>query len=472
MTSLSKITLHSANSIESFIPVLYTEDFRDIDRLIDEELPFVQCVCYVTARYLHGGKEIRESLLPEVAKIPKELFSHSRGGRQLDQMITLKALIVLYSYADLTPPTEHNNEATGKDDILYWPLKSLIEVYGLRLNLHRSVQELKEELRSQSNVTGSLESLAYRRYTCWLWLFTMAHYSSIISGTPPSIRIDSSIRAVPQLVEQLGSRSKLSNLFGEVELYMIWEQASSQHPALGEWWHFPDSSDTLDENVIEAVLKEADRKIDEWYNKWWSYMNESHHGPFLDYHGRFTRFCITSYGMKCLRTSPQDLSTLQKDQIRRCVTCASHVLDWPLSRGPIMKDRLRYVADSACIMISFCCVFIQSACKAFTSIIPNIPQHLNNVEEAAQLMVDYAINSEHKPHIQGSFILKRATTLRAYLENPKAQGIGENEELRENLWTNNGWTFDGSGLNLNEDGFFGMEPFYDFSMLLPSAQEL
>jgi hypothetical protein len=122
-------------------------------------------------------------------------------------------------------------------------------------------------------------------------------------------------------------------------------------------------------------------------------------------------------------------------------------------------------------MISFCCVFIQSACKAFTSIIPNIPQHLNNVEEAAQLMVDYAINPEHKPHIQGSFILRRAAALRAFLENPESHGR-EPEPPRQSSMGSNRWNFDGTGLNLNEDGFFGMEPFYDFSMLLPSAQEL
>jgi hypothetical protein len=298
--------------------------------LIDEELPFAQCICYVTARYLYGGKEIREALLPDVARIPKELFSRSRGGRQNDEMTILKALIVLYSYSDLTPPNEHKGEASSKEDILYWPLKSLIEVYGLRLNLHRSVQELKEELRTKSNVTGLIETLAYRRYTCWLWLFAMGHHSSVVSGTPPSIRIDSSIRAVPQLVEELGPRSKLSNLFGEVELSMIWEKASSQHPALGEWWYLPDSSETLDENAIETVLKEADRTIDEWYSKWWGYMNESEHGPFLDYHGRFTRFCITSYGVKCLRTLPQDLSPLQKDQIRRCVSLNSLVQNFSL----------------------------------------------------------------------------------------------------------------------------------------------
>ena len=198
-------------------------------------------------------------------------------------------------------------------------------------------------------------------------------------------------------------------------------------------------------------------------------------GAFLDYAGRFTRFCITSYAIKCLRNTPQGLTPLQKNQIRRCVSCANHVLEWPLSRSPIEKDRLRYVDDSACIMISFCCLFILSACQSFTTSIPNIENSLDNVIEAATLMVDLAFNAEHKAHIQGSFILKRAESLRTAVEHLRTQernGINF-EPLTEShvpaVQDNSSLIFEGLDHVLNEDGFFGMEPIWDFSLLFPSV---
>jgi len=74
-------------------------------------------------------------------------------------------------------------------------------------------------------------------------------------------------------------------------------------------------------------LRDTDREIDAWYEKWSDYLQASEQGTFLDFTSRFTRFCIMSYAIKFLRNSPQHLTALQKDQIRRCVACANHVLE-------------------------------------------------------------------------------------------------------------------------------------------------
>lgn len=246
--------------------------------------------------------------------------------------------------------------------------------------------------------------------------------------------------------------------------------------------------EAIDENSTEAVLKETDREIDAWYDKWSQYMEscmcipspsthcETEHpgeqGAFLDYAGRFTRFCITSYAIKCLRTSPQGLTPLQKDQVRRCVSCANHVLKWMLSRSPIQKDRLRYVDDTACIMVAFCCLFILSVCQTFTSSIPNISDNLDNVIEAAQLMIDLAFNREHMAHIQGKFILKRAESLRVVLENLRAERprsrLGTPPQRSVDVVPETE-VFEGFDQMFNEEGFFGMEPIWDFSLLFPSV---
>jgi hypothetical protein len=155
-----------------FIPALHYEDYENADYLIDKELPFVYCICYVTARYLPGGKDIRELLLPEISQYPRRIFA-ATSETQLDDWINLKALIVLYAYSDLTPPSQ-TSKSVGDEFILYWPLKYAVEVLALRLTLHRSIQDLRSDLQAGSPLQPE-SIVSYRKYTVWLWLFNMAH---------------------------------------------------------------------------------------------------------------------------------------------------------------------------------------------------------------------------------------------------------------------------------------------------------
>lgn len=115
-----------------YIPALQYEDWENVDSLIQKELPFVYCICYVTARYLPGGREIREMLLPEVTRYPREIFSPRHDGR-VDDWIILKGLIVLFSYADLTPPTQRAKSIAEQDigyvSTSYLTLKYCPETY-------------------------------------------------------------------------------------------------------------------------------------------------------------------------------------------------------------------------------------------------------------------------------------------------------------------------------------------------------
>ncbi|KAH7410876.1 hypothetical protein BKA64DRAFT_662043 [Cadophora sp. MPI-SDFR-AT-0126] len=448
-----------------FICVFRLEDFEDTEYLIDNDLQLVYCICFVTARYLPGGKEMRERLLPEVTKVPRGVLSMQSGGPHADELSSLKCLFILFLYADLTPPSP-----TIKT--------SVIEVYGTRLGLHRSLQDLKAEMRS--NLEGITETRVYQKYICWLFMFNSSHYTSIISGTPPTIHIDSSIRAAPLVLQEINGQ-KLSScncvLFGQIDLNLIWEKASAQHPRLGEWWSLPDPSEAVDENSVEAVLRDTDREIDAWYEKWSDYLQSSEQGTFLDFTGRFSRFCIMSYAIKFLRNSPQNLTPLQKDQIRRCVACANHVLEWPLGRSPIQKDRLRYVDDTACVMDSFCCLFILSVYQSYASVIPNIADILDNVIETAQLMVDLQVgfDDSHMVHVQGAFILKRAESMRVALETSKPADKQQDQAIvtppasTSSTMPEPPALFEGLDMMLNEEGFYAMEPLWDFSLLFPSV---
>jgi hypothetical protein len=146
------------------------EDFADIDAVIDNELPLVYCICYVTARYLPGGKAIREKLLPEVTKIPASVFP-TQPEPHMDEMSTLRALAVLICYSDMTPVSK-SSENRRSEGMLYWYLKNVMEVLAIRHSLHRSIQDLRLDLRSGTKNITDTES--FRRYNFWLWLFDSA----------------------------------------------------------------------------------------------------------------------------------------------------------------------------------------------------------------------------------------------------------------------------------------------------------
>jgi len=94
-------------------------------------------------------------------------------------------------------------------------------------------------------------------------------------------------------------------------------------------------------------------------------------------------------------------------------------------------------------------------------------------------MVELSINQDHKPHYQGTFLLKRVEALRAALQMSKLHEQQEakvEEPLDGRLSPSNPNNNEGSRMMLegfdqlfHEDGLFGLEPIWDFSMLFPGT---
>jgi hypothetical protein len=110
-------------------------------------------------------------LVPKISQILKGKFT--AGRNQANELSTLKALLILYSYANVSHPAAQESETSRPEELLHWPLKSLVEAYSLRLSLHRSVYDLQAELRSPS-VDRLTETVVYQKYVIWLQLFIMA----------------------------------------------------------------------------------------------------------------------------------------------------------------------------------------------------------------------------------------------------------------------------------------------------------
>lgn len=135
-------------------------------------------------------------------------------------------------------------------------------------------------------------------------------------------------------------------------------------------------------------------------------------GTTLDYLGRYTRFCISSYAIKCLRATPDSLTATQTQQVRRCAVLANNVLDCVLDIGPVQMDQLRFITDSALALLSFCCLFLMATIRTFPSVLHSVDNCIYRVERFAQVMMDLTTRSDRVAYIYGSLILKRVTILR------------------------------------------------------------
>ena len=168
---------------------------------------------------------MREKLLPPISNLLHSKFPVSRGGNE-DELATLQALMVLYVYRPATTSPQF-------EDITHWRLKSIVEAYAIHLGCHRAITELRNLIHSGApNITASK---SYRQYIMWLWLFTMSQHISLVTGSPPSISEDATIRLAPETLKHLNNTEAITRLLGEVELCMLWTKVSNFSPKSSQY---------------------------------------------------------------------------------------------------------------------------------------------------------------------------------------------------------------------------------------------
>lgn len=167
---------------------------------------------------------MREKLMPSISNLLHSKFPVSRGGDE-DELATLQALMILYVYRPATTSPQF-------EDITHWRLKSIVEAYAIHLGCHRSVNELRNLIRSRA--TDITSSKSYKQYIMWLWLFTMSQHISLVTGSPPSISEDATIRLAPETLKHIHKTQAVTRLLGEVELCMLWSKVSKIPPDISQ----------------------------------------------------------------------------------------------------------------------------------------------------------------------------------------------------------------------------------------------
>jgi hypothetical protein len=194
-------------------------------------------------------------------------------------------------------------------------------------------------------------------------------------------------------------------------------------------------------------------------------------GSGLDYHTRFTQFCITTYAIRRIKVDEcwtMGLLPAQKDAVAKCVEAASHVLVWALDLGPVAKDRLRYLCDFGFVMLSFCAFFILQSFQAFGPAIPSSEEYLDTVAEAAQLMTELAMDSKHAPAVYGRSILALLEKVRD--PDAKQSQLDGNNPSRGSAVSNRsrgGMVSDTQSVVGHDPSSFVPDQTWDFTSLFP-----
>ncbi|KAH7391618.1 hypothetical protein BKA64DRAFT_110100 [Cadophora sp. MPI-SDFR-AT-0126] len=386
----------------NFIPLLNAGDLDNAADIIATKKPLAYCICYVTAKYVPGGESARSKLLPVVSAILQGRAFQPNNAE--DEWAMLQGLSVLYAYRTAV---SNGSSSDSSLEISQRSIKAHIETYALQLSVHRSISGVKASLRAED--PEIMKTMSFRKYIFWLWLFNMSHHHSIVTSTPPSIHEDSTIRAAPEILGHFNVGPRILQILAEVELCLIWGKASVHAKGLGEWWCPLDVLDKPIDYVEQGVLTNVDACLKAWSSKWEAFFNSEPLGLGIEFHYRFTRFCLRTYLIRNVRLISSNLRPSQIDALNRSISDASDFCQFSLELGPSSREAARYMTDFGFVMISFACIFIIQACEAFHTAIQAPYEHLGTVEEVAQLMKELAINSTHGPSFQSQNIMKKVT---------------------------------------------------------------
>ncbi|UKZ61356.1 uncharacterized protein TrAtP1_002622 [Trichoderma atroviride] len=152
------------------IPILTKDDFESPDLLIEEELELVHSICYVTSRYLPGGLSTVQSVYPLVMRFVQERFAGASWSGKAN-IGHFRALVILYAFSEAAHCNVHSTHSPYM--LSAQLIKTVTEMYGTQLGLHRSIDGIRAILSLPRNELAS--NISYKRYTYWLWLFTMSH---------------------------------------------------------------------------------------------------------------------------------------------------------------------------------------------------------------------------------------------------------------------------------------------------------
>ncbi|KIV82972.1 hypothetical protein PV11_05034 [Exophiala sideris] len=398
-----------------YIPILAKSDVGDFAEMVKmNKRPLAYSMAYVAARFVPGCRSIRAMLVPEILSMLKIRYEHAERGDD-ERWMLLQAFAVLYTWASPQDIERSMNSTDDEVELSQDALRASMEMLALRWSLHRSGEEVVRLTKEGGDIR---QTFAFRKYCYWLWMFSSAHFHSLLSRTPPTIREDATIRWANQNLQQYSNDESTLQILAEVDLSLLWIQKGANERNAGEWW-CPISNET-DLTSTMSVLKGLDDALNVWYQRWHrqnqhpstDFAVDPGRSSSIDFHHRFTRFCFSTHVTKLSQSlAPGETVPLSVvDLIVQSVERASTLCDLFLDLTPLAKSSIRFAPESTFAMMAFACEWVIRAKNFFPGMECVKPHDLDSVRGVAELMVDLGIDNKHSARVYGESILTKLNT--------------------------------------------------------------
>lgn len=392
-------------------PAISLLDLDNSADILARHRNFAICVSYATAKAVPGGAIIRARLLPSILTLVRSFITDHLLEDSEQSLKTLQGLLLLYAYTEIpTAAQGPKSETEVQSELMFWPLKSLTESYAQRLRCHRSVEGVRAALKAEHG--GLAKLTVFKMYSCWIWLFTMSHYVSLVTATPPSIRADSSIFAGASILRQSDSSIRVQSLAAELEICLVWEKLRAQGYDIGEWWCLPDDFTTRSFHHDSTAAENACSYLEECAEQLHPITSNGFTGSRVAFHIRFAQFCIQSYNIRNLRLS--EITSSQSENVHaigKCLDAAFSIIDWILAVDLNNRDSLRFASDSSWVMIALCCRFALESLQSLHKLgqaLDDMKDKLNKVKEVAEIMTGLSFGFSHGLCAYGEHIMSYA----------------------------------------------------------------
>jgi hypothetical protein len=369
-----------------------------------------------------GCRSLRNQLIPDVLNILKMAWDRVDESEERQRTL-FQSFGLLSTYANPADTQTTESGAARYGEFSPWALRSTVESYSLRISLHRSWDQVS---RVRFNTAAeALANPSFRRYLLWLWLYTMSHHGALLMRSPPTVREDMSIRSAPSLLAHLKDEYLIKRVLAEVELCLLWSSISTQQQELGEWWCSPQSGGAIDSRL--EGLRTLDSSLVAWSERWQLNGNHDNLSPpinslqstSIDFHYRFTRFCIATFVTRFFHLSalehisdgsrdqtPTPPTTVMLELLLQTMQAAMALCTQPLELSPIQKDIARYIPHLAFAMLAFPCFFVIRAAEIPGIPIATVREYFIDIKRTANIFCEVAADEYHCAALYGKAILQ------------------------------------------------------------------
>ncbi|KAH7378573.1 hypothetical protein BKA64DRAFT_244979 [Cadophora sp. MPI-SDFR-AT-0126] len=306
--------------IAPYTPLFFETDFS----VLPASPLFKLAAIHTIARYLPGSGPLRARTGPILRELLQNVLFDTGLGSNTVVKETLLGLAILYAYS----------EAGARDGIAEPPpwrlnmltVKSIVEGYAVLTHVPNF------ETRAEEDPFWHL---------MWLWLYTMSHHCATLHGCVRTITSSESVYKARHYVDAKFKCCQIKSLVGEADLCLLWEHVAP---------------------MPHRTSQKIEYALGEWLAKWKAFIGETAEGRQLHFHYLFTRFALrrlvsgSDYG--------SDITALRMAKL----DAGSAILRFISTVSPIVQDRLRYICDTAFVMLAFVGVSILGDVKTATDI--------------------------------------------------------------------------------------------------------